>query len=265
MEPALKEKYTLLKNRLAGFGSAAVAFSGGVDSTLLLKTAYSVLGDRITAFIGTSSFQLPSERTEALSTAQKIGCRTIVVNFDLASDDIFCENRSDRCYYCKKLIYAVFQEKMGQFNCVTLMDGTNLDDSYQDRPGAFAVQELRVETPLKDVQLTKKEIRLISRELGLSTWNKFSASCLATRIQTGKRITLDDIEIVAEIENLLTLDGFLGSRLKIGKNCAIVSLTEGDHTRFLESSTRRQIKNILKTKGFQQLFLDLSGREGILT
>lgn len=259
------DKLTQLKEIIARYETVAIAFSGGVDSTLLLQTAWHVLGDNAIAFLARSPFQIPSEIAGALQTAKEIGCRLITVDFDLASDDTFCENRADRCYYCKKLIYTAFQEKMSQFGCQVLMDGTNLDDAQQDRPGALAIKELGVVTPLKDALLTKKEIRQISRNLALPTWNKFSASCLATRIEHGKRIRLEDVSTVTEIENRLISEGFLGSRLKIQNNCAIVSLAQGNHSRFITSSIRDEIQLIIKSKGFSQLFLDLSEREGILT
>ena len=265
MESTHKEKYILLKNNIALFGNAAIAFSGGVDSTLLLKTAYDVLGNQAIAFLGNSPFQIPAEITKALRIAEQIGCRIMVVDFDLASDDRFCSNRSDRCYYCKKHIYTVFLEKMSEFGCSVLMDGTNLDDTLQDRPGAKAIEELKVVTPLLNAQLTKREIRHISKNIGLPTWNKFSGSCLATRIQTGKKISLSDIAIITEIEGILNKEGFQGSRLKISEKYAVVSLVQGNHARFVESKAQGQIINILKIKGFKQLFLDLSGREGILT
>ena len=265
MDSSLQKKYGRLQNNIARLGSAAVAFSGGVDSTLLLKTACDVLGDKTIAMLGKSPFQIPSELDEAICVAENIGCRVEVVDFDLASDDEFCENKADRCYYCKKLIYTAFLQKIAQFACSFLMDGTNLDDTLKDRPGARAIDELNVETPLKDSLLTKKDIRLISKELGLSTWNKYSASCMATRILTDKRLNLSDVAIAAEIEEKLNQKGFLGSRLKIGNNCAILSLIQGDHARFITSGTWERIKKILKTKGFDKVFLDLSEREGILT
>jgi len=144
------------------------------------------------------------------------------------------------------------------------MDGTNLDDLSDFRPGLKALDELKIKTPLADAGLTKKEIRQLSRELGLPNWNKHSSSCLATRIATDQHINLKKLDLISRCENVLQENGFSGCRVRISNDSAIIELLGEDIERFVQKETRQSVLKKLNDSGIEKVFLSMSGREGIL-
>jgi len=250
---------------LRGCRRIAIAFSGGVDSSLLLKIAHGTLGDGNTlALFADSCVQSVEERQQALETATAIGARVERVNFLPLSVPGFVENGVMRCYHCKKNIFSAFLEGARQQEIPLLVDGTNLDDLGMDRPGMRAVVELGVQSPLADAGMTKRDIRILSRALGLRTWNRPSASCLATRIQTGIPITVERLSIVERAERTLQQLGYFGCRVRITEAAFIVELVAGDMARLVNSNDFVTVRKSLCSLGAKKVFLDLFEREGIL-
>jgi len=258
---ALQVKYESLRQAVRNGGPGSVAISGGVDSTLLLKVARDELGrDKILALFAHSVLQPTGEREHVIELADAIGCRLEIIAVDPLGWPEFVENPPDRCYRCKKKIYSLFKEKLSQFNISRLMDGTNVDDLSDTRPGLRALAELEVKTPLADAGLHKQEIRRLSRHLGLPNWNRPSASCLATRIPAGHAITQVLLERVARCEEVLYSLGFFGCRARLAGDDVHIELTAGDTARFVDASVRESVVNRLSPLGVNRVLLDLSER-----
>jgi uncharacterized protein len=261
----LQKKLAELKRIVSGYGKVAVAFSGGVDSALLLKISVDLLGkSSCVALFCNSNLQPASVLEEVRALADLIGSELFVVDSDILSERTFCLNSVDRCYICKQKTYHLFLEKVKEFGYTELLDGTNLDDDDAFRPGSKAVSELGVKTPLREVGLTKKDIRLISKFYKLPTWHKFSASCLATRVETDQEITLQKLDVINRMEQILNDHNFQGCRLRHCGSFVVIKLVKGDHIRFVSTQIFKKIKKYLKKEGIEEVFLDLSEREGIL-
>lgn len=259
----LSHRYTSLRDIIQSLGPMAIAFSGGVDSTFLLQVAHDVFPGQVAAFFADSLVQPAGEKAAALEFAKKIGVPLQIIDFNLLDEAEFIANSPERCYYCKKKIFSTFRKfslKEGQ----VLADGTNLDDLQEVRPGFKACQELGVKSPLLEAGLTKADIRILSRKFGLSTWNKPSASCLATRIAEGHEITASAISLVDRGEEWLHSQGFWGCRLRVRDKVCCIELSAGDIARFSKTDKYSLALEFMYSLGFQKVFLDLSEREGIL-
>jgi len=254
-------KLTTLRQTICNGGAAAVAVSGGVDSTLLLKVACDELGrDKVLALFADSVLQPAGEREHVLELAETSGCRLEIIDADPLSWPDFVENPPNRCYRCKKNIYSLLKQKMAQGNISLLMDGTNADDLGDNRPGLQALAELGIVTPLADVGLHKQEIRSLSRHLGLSTWDRPSASCLATRIPAGRVIKQTLLDRVAQCEAVLHSLGFLGCRARLVGDDVLIELAAGDTARFVDATVRESVVNQISALGVDRVQLDLSER-----
>lgn len=258
-------KYRRLEEILRNYGRIAIAFSGGVDSSLLLKVAHDTLGDNILALFADSVVQTAEERQSAFDTATTIGA--VIHNVDFAPLTIyeFATNSPMRCYHCKKNIFSVFIDLAYQHNFSVLADGTNLDDLGTERPGMQAVIELGVKSPLAEAGLTKCEIRILSKALGLSTWNKPSASCLATRIETNMPITIERLSLIDQAERYLHQLGYQGCRVRLSGTTFIIELACGDISRISQRNEFTRIRAFFFSLGATKVFLDLLEREGILS
>lgn len=236
----------------------AVAYSGGVDSTLLLKAAVDSLGPtNVTAVFARSVLQKPETVEGALSRVQEFGCTVKVVDLQPLSCQKITANSPKRCYLCKKTIYEVFLEAVPGYQ---LVDGTNTDDLKKDRPGLQALKELRIRMPLVEISLTKKEIRALSRMLGLATWDLPSESCLATRIPTGTFLSVEALERVAFGERFLTGLGFQGCRVRFEEQGVVISIHEKDFVRIADKHIRKQIISFFLNCSHGKVLLDFSGR-----
>jgi uncharacterized protein len=194
------EKLDLLKNDLLSMERLAVAFSGGVDSTFLLQGAFDVLHDRTIAVIVRSALFPGREYNEAAAFAEQLGVKRITADFEESEVAGFSENPADRCYLCKKALFSAIQAVAAENGIPFVADGSNLDDTGDYRPGMAALKELGIVSPLKDAGLTKADIRALSYEMGLSTWEKPSFACLATRFPYGQKITKETLSMVDQAE-----------------------------------------------------------------
>ena len=262
MSASLVDKKKNLEEILGGESRVAVACSGGVDSTLLLKIAFDVLGPENTmAVFAETPLLPPGESEEARKVVSHIGSPMLIVCLDPLSWPEFRENPRERCYLCKKKIYETFREKLVDHDFSILMDGTNLDDLSDHRPGLKALEELHVKTPLVAAGLTKHEVRQLSRDLDLPNWNKHSSSCLATRIVTGQQINREKLELVKKCENFLQALDFWGCRVRIDADSANIELQQDDIVRFVREPGRQLVLKKFNDFGIEKVTLDMNGRK----
>jgi len=250
-------RYEQLKETLTGMGSVVVAYSGGVDSTFLLKVAHETLGDRAMGATIVSPLIPPDEYEDAITLAQKMGADIEVLKHADSSSPQILANTPDRCYFCKASICAqlkVFAKEHG-YNVV--VDGSNLDDLDDYRPGQRAAQECGMRSPLQEAGLTKSDIRALSREMGLSTWDKPSAACLASRIPYGTPITEEALVRIGRAEQVLRELGFGQLRVRHHDSIARIEIPAGDFERIL--THRGNIVEALRDLGYTYITLDLNG------
>ena len=259
------------KNRLhdliKSYGRVGVAFSGGVDSSFLLKTSLEVLGvDNVLVLHAETGLACTGEEKLAKNWPERhsfVGVDFLSVKFNPFAWKSFVDNSKERCYYCKLKLYEEFQRILAGYGICHLLDGTNSDDLKENRPGLKAVKELGVETPLVLAKLNKAEIRVLSRENGLDTWEQPSSSCLATRIPHGMAITRKRLAAVACFEAIMGKLGFYGCRVRLHpckKNTVFVQLQKNDFERFARPGMRLEIVRYFRESGVNHIFLDLLGR-----
>lgn len=256
---ALHEKQRRLKEYLAGLGSVAVAFSSGVDSTFLLKTARDVLGDKAVAVTARSRAFPERETREAEAFCAAEGIEQVVVDFDELGVKEFRENPKDRCYYCKRSLFSQILEVSRERGLAFVAEGSNVDDDSDYRPGHAAVAELGIASPLREAGLTKAEIRELSRQLGLPTWEKPSFACLASRIPYGDEITAEKLRMVDEAEQMLLGMGFTQFRVRIHGTMARIEVLPGEFGRLMQDDNRKIITEGFGALGFSYTAMDLTG------
>jgi uncharacterized protein len=255
----LQEKYDRLKHRLSELKSVVIAFSGGVDSTFLLKVAYDTLGPKAIAVTIHSALQPTWEINEVQELVSGIGAEHIQERVDVFQIPGFADNPSDRCYHCKKRVFRRIQEIAAERGALAVLDGTNADDINDFRPGMKAIAELGVLSPLKECGISKDDIRLLSKELGLPTWNKPSFACLASRIPYGQSITLEKLRAVEKAEEYLITLGYRQIRVRHHGDIARIELGADEKERFLSDEDAKKISEKLKEMGFLYVTLDLDG------
>ncbi len=251
------EKYEKLKEILAGMGSILVAFSGGTDSSLVLKVAHDVLGDKAIAMTAVSASLPASERLEAMQIASLIGAQHILVESGETSDPAYLANTTNRCFFCKTETYGKLAAYAKQSGFQAIVDGTNADDTGDYRPGRKAAAEFHVRSPLLEAGFTKAEIRSLARELGLPNWDKPAAACLSSRIPYGTTITLEALSQVERAEALLHGLGLRQLRVRHHGPVARIEAEPEDFPQLLEH--RQEIVTALKAIGYTFVSLDLAG------
>jgi len=245
--------------------SAIVAFSGGVDSTFVLRVAHDVMGDRVLALTTTSPTMPDDDRRSALELACAIGARHLMIESNELEVPGYAENPLNRCYLCKHNLFTVCEAKAAELGVDEILDGLNFDDLRDYRPGIKAAGEKRVRHPLVEAELTKSEIRELSRALELPTWDRPASPCLSSRFPYGTRITLEGLERVEGGERILNAMGFRVARVRYHGEVARLEVEQSEIARLLEPATREIVDRELRKLGFRFVTVDLKGfRSGSL-
>lgn len=234
----------------------AIAFSGGVDSAYLLYAALKH-GAQVKAYYVKTAFQPAFELDDAKNLAQQLHARMCVLDVDVLCNDTITQNPKNRCYYCKKVIFSQIMAAAKADGFTVILDGTNASDDASDRPGMKALMEMSVRSPLRECDLKKDEIRRLSKEAGLFTWDKPAYACLATRIPTGEQITAEKLERTEKAEAYLSALGFRDFRVRSVGNTAKIQVTETDFDKVIQH--RLDIMNALRNH-YQAVTLDLEVR-----
>ncbi len=259
MPKDLRRKTEQLLRRFQELDGALVAFSGGIDSTLVLKMASDVFGARATAVTATSP-TFPQEECDAVRRlSEEIGVRLIMASTNQLHIHDFVRNDSTRCYHCKHDLYRLFEPIKQETGIATVVDGTNVDDLGDDRPGITAARAFGVRSPLVEAGFGKAEIRALAKTLGLSNWNKPAAACLSSRIPRGTMITEQKLQRVGQAERLLKAEGFKQIRVRDHDGIARIEADMKELPRFMETERRERIVHGLKALGFQFVTLDMEG------
>lgn len=253
----MHHKLEHLREILRSYGSVAVAFSSGVDSTFLLYVAHEVLGDRAIAVTSVTSVFPRREKNEASEFCSKHGIRQIVVEFDELDIPGFAENPTDRCYLCKTALFTKMREVCREEGISNIAEGSNIDDNGDYRPGLRAIAELGVLSPLREAGLNKSEIRELSHEMGLPTWDKPSYACLASRFPYHNKIDRKKLAMVEKAEDFMINIGLRQVRVRIHDNVARIEVPVECFDTVIQK--REEITGALRDIGFMYVSLDLGG------
>lgn len=263
--PSTQDKLETLRAELKSARSALVAFSAGVDSTLMAVLAHRELGDKALAVTATSPAFPERELQEAVELAGELGFAHRIIRSQELADPNYAENPTDRCYYCKTELYQLLNQIADNESFDLILDGTNADDLGDHRPGRKAAEEKKVRSLFAECGLTKKEIRELSADLGLSTADKPAFACMASRFPYGMKISAEKLKKVERAEDALRDMGFRQLRVRVHDDLARIELQPSDIERALDPACREALDQAVKAAGFQYVCLDLLGyRQGSL-
>ena len=242
-----------------------VAFSAGVDSTFLLKAAHMALGEKAIALTASSASAPPGEIDAARAFASRLGCRHIVLDSHELENPSFAQNPVNRCFFCKDELYRICRAEADKLGIEAIVDGTNLDDLQDHRPGLKAASEWGVRHPLVEADMTKEDIRRYSRQLDLPTWDKPSSPCLSSRFPYGTEISLERLKLIGNCELFMKELRFREFRVRYHGDLARLEVGQNEIDRLWERSTRDAIVKRFKELGFRFVTIDLQGfRSGSL-
>ncbi|MDR0819926.1 MAG: ATP-dependent sacrificial sulfur transferase LarE [Endomicrobium sp.] len=254
-----KQKYEILKEYISDLDNLIVAFSGGTDSTFLLKTAHGVLGNKIIAVTAKSCSFPQRELNETIAFCEKENIRQIICDLEELNIEGFSRNPTNRCYLCKKELFEKIWSVAKDNGIYNVSEASNIDDDRDYRPGLKAVSEYGVKSPLRHVKLTKDEIRSLSKKLGLPTWNKQSFACLISRFPYGENITPQRLSMIDRAEQLLLDIGLRQVRVRHHGNLARIETDELGFNILIERSQREKVYKQFKEIGFTYIAIDIIG------
>ncbi len=260
MDKSKEEKFVRLKEIFRSMERVVVAYSGGVDSTLLLKAARETLGEQnIVAVTALSPLYPDRELAGAKRMAQQMGVKHILIESNELEIEGFSKNPTNRCYLCKKELFEEIQDLARKEAISFVVEGSTLDDEKDHRPGRRAIQELGIRSPLQEARFTKEDVRELSRTLGLPTWDKPSFACLASRFPYGEEITPEGLRMVEEAENFLFSLGFKQVRVRHYQSLARIEVYPEEMSRLMNGALRDRVVASLKKIGYRYVTLDLQG------
>lgn len=262
----LAEKCEQLLELLRSLPDAAVAFSGGVDSAVVAKAACLALGDRAVAVTAVSPSLASGELEQARQMAELIGIRHVTLHTNEFANDRYLRNAPDRCYHCKTELYTQMEDRLGQLGATVILNGANLDDLGDYRPGLQAAAEHRVRSPLVECRITKSEVRALAAKWSLPVWDKPASPCLSSRVAYGEEVTPDRLHRIDQAESFLRQLGFRAVRVRYHRHdLARIEVDPEEISRLAASPVRERVTTKFRELGFQFLTLDLIGfRSGSL-
>jgi len=253
------KKLDALKNILLDMKNVLIAYSNGVDSTFLLKIAYDILGDKVLAVTANSLIRSDKELEEAKNFTKMLGIKHIIINTDELDNIDFIANTIKKCYYCKKELFSELVKLAREYNIKYIIEGSNYDDIDDFRPGMLACSELGIRSPLKEAKLTKKEIRKLSKEMNLSTWDKPNETCFATRFPYDVKLTKEEISKVKVAEEFLENLGIKQLRVRVHHNIIRIEVLREDMYIFIDEILSNKIVKKFKEIGYTYITLDIQG------
>jgi uncharacterized protein len=256
---AIDLKLQNLQNYVKELGNLAVAFSGGVDSTFLLHVAHQVLADKVVAVTVNSALFSHTELEETRQFTKSRNIRHIILDVDIFKIPHLAENPINRCYICKKALFIEILKTLANFDVRYLVEGSNIDDDKDYRPGSQAISELKVISPLRNADLTKQEIRTLSKRAGLLAYDKPSLACLASRFPYGEAITAEKLRAVEQAEQFLFSLGFKQLRVRAHNNLARIEIEHEAMEYAMKQDVRQEIYSKLQLFGFQYVSIDMLG------
>lgn len=259
LTPTLESKLHTMQRIIRDMGSVVVAFSGGIDSSLVLKVSHDELGDRALAVTAVSATLPERELALCHQVAGEIGAAHRVIETDQLQIPDFVRNDASRCYHCKTDLYSILGKLREEYAGSAIVDGVHLEDMGEDRPGIRAAREWGVRSPLLEAALTKAEIRELAKELKLSNWDKPAAACLSSRIPRGTPITKESLRRVDRAEAFLADEGFRHVRVRDHGDIARIELSPEDLSRLLAEGRGERVSRRLKELGYRFVTVDLEG------